>query len=54
MYICICKCMCMYVEQRIWALKFDEHTLSTVQHLSLLELEGRLKALNGCSSNKAK
>ena len=35
-----------YHERNVWALKSDEHTVSTVQHLSLLELEGRLKALN--------
>ena len=34
-------------EQRIWALKSDWTHLGTVQRLSLLELEGRLKALNG-------
>ena len=38
------------IERNIWALKSDEHPLSTVQRLSLFELEGRLKALNGCST----
>ena len=37
-------------ERSVSALKSDEHTLSTVQYLPLLELEGRLKALNGCST----
>ena len=62
MYIYIYKCKYTYVniflmqickhsfEQRIGALKSDEDTLSTVPHLSLLELEGRLKALNGCGT----
>ena len=36
-----------YHEQRIWALKSDRTHLGTAQRLSLLELEGRLKALNG-------